>query len=215
MHRFSTAKEAESRLLDPSYFSTACRHQPHIYIDDQGNMHDPDYRPFPVIPSAHILSSSLNSSLLSRDEQPGWVSSHSAVRDSEEDDQRDYFNPFVVHARRCSSLTRNSIPYYPSSVLDLPVNDIEEERECDNLKDVVDSCKWLHTSLDSKVEDYLETPQVDQSEPKEDTVEEQPGIKRPTLTCSEGMKNKWYAISLSISFRAFRARRGLKSVFSV
>ncbi|KAK0239524.1 hypothetical protein EDD85DRAFT_934993 [Armillaria nabsnona] len=169
MHRFSSTKRSEgSHLLDPSYFSATYTSQspgqPRVYTDHQGNMHVPDYRPFPIVPAPHVSSTSSSHNVRRE-------SSDSVTHDNEYDDPGDYFDPFAVHARRRSSLTRSNLPYYPSSALDSPVDDTEEEMECNSLTEVVRLSKWRCASLESMVKrrDHSETSQVDQSESKEES----------------------------------------------
>ncbi len=114
MHRFSSTERSEgSHLLDPSYFSATYTSQspgqPRVYTDHQDNMHDPVYRPFPIVPGPHVSSSSSNPS----NHNVRRESSDSVTHDNEYDDPGDYFDPFAVHARRRSSLTRSNLPYYP------------------------------------------------------------------------------------------------------
>ncbi len=82
--------------------------------------------------------------------------------------------------------------------------------ECNSLVEVVRSCKWRRASLESMAErrDYSETSQIDQSESKEE-------VKQLTPTYSQGLINKWYSISLSVSFGVFRARRRMRRVLSI
>ncbi|SJL12221.1 uncharacterized protein ARMOST_15643 [Armillaria ostoyae] len=210
MHRFSCTKRSEaSHLLDPSYvsatYTSQSPSQPRVYTDHQGNIHDPDYRPFPIVPAPHVSSFSSNPS----SHNVRRESSDSITHDNEYDDPGDYFDPFAVHARRRSSLTRSNLPRYPSPALHSPVDDIEE-MECNSLTEFVRSCKWRRASLESMAErhNYSDTSQIDQSESKEE-------VKRLTPTYSQGLKNKWYSISLSVSFGVFRVRRRMKRVLSI
>ncbi|KAF8915457.1 hypothetical protein CPB85DRAFT_1294526 [Mucidula mucida] len=65
-----------SRILDPSYYSSS-KHttQPRVYYDRKGNMHDPDYRHFPIMPSSYATTSSLDS-----DEEEQYVDPFSQPR---------------------------------------------------------------------------------------------------------------------------------------
>ncbi|KAI0665270.1 hypothetical protein C8Q70DRAFT_1049425 [Cubamyces menziesii] len=63
-HQYSPSTRAAdiSRLLDPAYASSSSsssmsatpspRHQTRAYVDHNGDLHDPDYRDFPVLPAA-------------------------------------------------------------------------------------------------------------------------------------------------------------------
>lgn len=52
-HRRQTTKAADadvSRILDPSYLSSSTSSSPtSVYADTDGNLHDPDYRYFPIV----------------------------------------------------------------------------------------------------------------------------------------------------------------------
>ncbi|KAG7448303.1 uncharacterized protein BT62DRAFT_918706 [Guyanagaster necrorhizus] len=228
MHQ--SAKRAEaSRLLDPSYYSTTHNYQPRVYIDRKGNMHDPDYRHFPVLSSSPSSSSSSNSPLSRRNVRPHWESGYtyeSAIPDDDEDLQGDYYDPFTNHGlRRSSSLTRPTTPYYPSSS---PVSDFEspfddlEEKQCSVMKKAFRPRKCREkrrASLDSTVEEsyyYAEAPEVVPELEADEEDEEQRHEKeeRPAPTCAEAMKRQWQSISLTVSFGVFRARRRMRRVLS-
>ncbi len=225
MHQ--SAKRAEaSRLLDPSYYSTTHNSQPRVYIDRKGNMHDPDYRHFPVLSSSPASSSSSNSPISRRTARPQWETGYtyeSAIPD-DDDIQGDYYDPFTNYAlRRSSSLTRPTTPYYPSSS---PVSDFEspfdepEEKPCSVMKKAFRPRKCREkrrASLDSAVEEsyYPEEPEaVLELEDDEEDEEHHEKQERPAPTCSEAMKKQWQSISLTVSFGVFRARRRMKRVLS-
>ncbi len=49
-HRRQAKAADVSRLLDPSYLSSSASSSPNsVYADTDGNLHDPDYRYFPVV----------------------------------------------------------------------------------------------------------------------------------------------------------------------
>jgi len=51
-HRQQAKAADVSRLLDPSYLSSSASSSPtSVYADTDGNLHDPDYRHFPVVAS--------------------------------------------------------------------------------------------------------------------------------------------------------------------
>ncbi|KAK0211746.1 hypothetical protein IW262DRAFT_1301669 [Armillaria fumosa] len=222
MHQ--SAKRAEaSRLLDPSYYSSTHNYQPRVYIDRKGNMHDPDYRHFPVLSSSPASSSS-SSPISRRATRPQWESGYtyeSAIPD-DDDIQGDYYDPFSNHAlRRSSSLTRPTTPYYPSSS---PVSDYEspfddpEEKPCSAITKAFRPRKCREkrrASLDSTVEESYYPEPVPELEDDEDEEEEHHAKQeRPAPTCSEAMKKQWQSISLTVSFGVFRARRRMRRVLS-
>ncbi|KAK0196540.1 hypothetical protein F5146DRAFT_1129320 [Armillaria mellea] len=145
-------------------------YQPRVYIDRKGNMHDPDYRHFPVLSSSPASSSS-SSPISRRTARPQWESAYtyeSAIPD-DDDIQGDYYDPFTNYAlRRSSSLTRPTTPYYPSSS---PVSDFEspfddpEEKPCSVMKKAFRPRKCREkrrASLDSTVEEsyYPDEPEA-------------------------------------------------------
>ncbi|KAK0476527.1 hypothetical protein EDD18DRAFT_1215209 [Armillaria luteobubalina] len=223
MHQ--SAKRAEaSRLLDPSYYTSSHTYQPRVYIDRKGNMHDPDYRHFPVLSSSPASTSS--SPISRRATRPQWEAGYtyeSAIPD-DDDIQGDYYDPFTNYAlRRSSSLTRPTTPYYPSSS---PVSDFEspfddaEEKPCSVITKAFRPRKCREkrrASLDSTVEEsyYPDEPEaVPELEDDDDEEEEQQKQERPAPTCSEAMKKQWQSISLTVSFGVFRARRRMRRVLS-
>ncbi|KAK0482613.1 hypothetical protein IW261DRAFT_1042800 [Armillaria novae-zelandiae] len=224
MHQ--SAKRAEaSRLLDPSYYSSTHNSQPRVYIDRKGNMHDPDYRHFPVLSASPASSASSSSPLSRRATRPQWESAYtyeSAIPDDDDEIQGDYYDPFTNYAlRRSSSLTRPTTPYYPSSS---PVSDFEspfddsEEKPCSVISKAFRPRKCRdkrRASLDSTVEEsYYPGETVPELEDDDEEEEEQEKQERPTPTCSEAMKQQWQSISLTVSFGVFRARRRMKRVLS-
>ncbi|KAF8904662.1 hypothetical protein CPB85DRAFT_1316949 [Mucidula mucida] len=212
MHQHpSSHADGVSYLLDPSYYSSHMSYQPRVYIDRKGNMHDPDYRHFPVLSS--ISSSSSNSPI------------------TPDDDDADYIDPFSYHApRRSSSLLRATTPYYPSSSVSSspssyeasPFDDEPSEKVQGNAvkKALRRRRDRRRASLDSYVEDIQEEEQyvverVEEEVQDDDALEaleEKEDHGAPS--CGEALKRQWQSISLSMNFRIFRARRRLKRVLS-
>ncbi|KAK0211276.1 hypothetical protein DFS33DRAFT_1298539 [Desarmillaria ectypa] len=204
-----------SRLLDPSYYSTTHNYQPRVYIDHKGNMHDPDYRHFPVLSSSPSSSLSSNSPLDRRNSRPHWETGYtyqSAIPDDDDNDDQggDYYDPFtnnphVLKLRRSSSLTRPTTPYYPESP---PLDDRSVMKKAFRPR----KCREKRrASLDSTVEESY-YPEVEEEEEKQEQEQEQE--QRPSPTCAEAMKKHWQSISLTVSFGVFRARRRMRRVLS-
>ncbi|KAG7448301.1 uncharacterized protein BT62DRAFT_1004089 [Guyanagaster necrorhizus] len=190
MHQLTRTKCSEtSHILDPSYLSTANKYPTHIYVDCKGNIHDPDYRYFPVLSSSYAPTSSSDSPMAIYNVWPHRKSGRSSTRgdDNDNDNQVDYFSPFAVNARRRTSFTSNMPQYLSPFIVRPPSDDIKEGWEWNSLKDVVRSIKWGCASLYSTVKEF-EIPLVDRPELNEEVAEEeQYKTKRPTATCSEGM----------------------------
>ncbi|KAK0211740.1 hypothetical protein IW262DRAFT_357738 [Armillaria fumosa] len=136
MHQ--SAKRAEaSRLLDPSYYSSTHNYQPRVYIDRKGNMHDPDYRHFPVLSSSPASSSS-SSPISRRATRPQWESGYtyeSAIPDDDDDPEEKPCSVITkaFRPRKCREKRRASLDstveesYYPEPVPELEDDDDEEE----------------------------------------------------------------------------------------
>lgn len=150
-----------SRLLDPAYASSSASSssstrgviQPtRAYVDHRGDLHDPDYRDFPVLPTRHKMnlprrSASAHSRIASSTRpdrystyplvaRPEWERDWATeVEDLNEDDEYDPYSPI---SERTPSSRRASLPpsvyapsafYYsePMSTTSSPVDSLEEE----------------------------------------------------------------------------------------
>ncbi|KAF6763621.1 hypothetical protein DFP72DRAFT_479544 [Ephemerocybe angulata] len=105
-----------SRLLDPSYttsyYTTQQQTTYGAYVDAQGNMHDPDYRHFPLIQHASQYSSSRRTTGHTR---PHWelVDEEAGLLDADEDLPEE--DPFHAHTYNTNSPKRNSYGTYKSA----------------------------------------------------------------------------------------------------
>ena len=197
----SSRADVVQHLLDPSYYSSqsSYHHQPRVYIDRKGNMHDPDYRHFPVV-SSYPLTSPI-------------------------DDDDEYIDPFAYHApRRSSSLSRRQ--YYPSpspssspssssSPDESPFDDLASPEKCQGnvvKKALCRRRERRRASLDSYVLEEEEEAAAQVSDDEEEQVPELDESHVPT--CGEALKRQWQSISFALTFRVFRARRRLKRVLS-
>ena len=114
-NKHSAARAAHiSRILDPSYSSSsASSSNVHAYVDRNGDLHDPDYRHFPI---AHQpISSKRHSSQSSYGYRPRWEFIDEDALDLQDDDEYDvgeYPTQGRVNNNRPSSLSRP--PYSPN-----------------------------------------------------------------------------------------------------
>ncbi|KAF9003734.1 hypothetical protein BDZ89DRAFT_1080879 [Hymenopellis radicata] len=128
-------------ILDPAYYSKHTSAQPRVFVDRQGNMHDPDYRHFPSVSSYSSGS---------------YGSSSSATAPVEEEEEI-YVDPFSPQARRSSSLplTRYSSPS-PNPPSD-PKPRKGSFKKCRSR-----GIRWIPT----EEEYYLSTEEEDEEQPK-------------------------------------------------
>ncbi|KAF9036908.1 hypothetical protein BDZ89DRAFT_1061606 [Hymenopellis radicata] len=180
-------------ILDPTYCSKQTT-QPRVYIDRKGNMHDPDYRHFPLVASYSTSSTS------------------SSASEAEEE----YVDPFSPQRRRSGSLnwsTSGSPRYYPSPPISsspqssLPPFDAQKLRK-NHIK--------RRGSLESYLEADEEESEVEGEEysSDEEVSEDAEEKKKSELSCSEAMKRQLQTISFTMSVGAFRARRRVRKVLS-
>ncbi|KDQ61211.1 hypothetical protein JAAARDRAFT_191312 [Jaapia argillacea MUCL 33604] len=126
-----------SRILDPTYASNSSSQSSSspssitVYIDDNGALHDPDYRPFPIHNHNHHSSSSSHkkrrtsgaSSNMGGIARPLWEKgdSYDAVEDDEdalEDDEEDA--SYVSDSERLRHTRSPTYPYTSSSSASRP-----------------------------------------------------------------------------------------------
>lgn len=177
-------------ILDPSYCSKQTT-QPRVYIDRKGNMHDPDYRHFPLVASYSTFSTSSSTT----------------------EDEEEYVDPFSP-TRRSGSLNRStsgSPRYYPSPPISsspqssLPSFDAHKSR-----KNHVKRQKSLESYMEGDEEESeVEGEDYSSDEEVSEDAEEK---KKSDLSCSEAMKRQLQTISFAMSVGAFRARRRVKKV---
>ncbi|KAF8916137.1 hypothetical protein CPB85DRAFT_1291734 [Mucidula mucida] len=173
-------------ILDPAYYSQKqTSAQPRVFVDRQGNMHDPDYRHFPSVSSYSSGSSSFPSS--------------SSVE--EEDDEEIYVDPFSPQARRSSSLPPTpSSSYVYSSPTPNPGPSDAKPRRCGFTK-----CHQRHSMDSYHVHESDEEEEGEEYMSEEE--EERPKSQQPD---KHSVKRQLQSVSLSLSVSAFRARRKVK-----
>ena len=100
-HHRRQAKAADvARILDPSYLSSSASSSPtSVYADTDGNLHDPDYRYFPVVAAVP--------------RRPAWERGGDDDDNEDEDDERARLRSVSPRERRRArySAYEQSIPY--------------------------------------------------------------------------------------------------------
>jgi hypothetical protein len=116
--KHSAARAADiSRILDPSYSSSsASSSNVHAYVDRNGDLHDPDYRHFPIAhqPNTSKRHSSQSSHGYNLAARPRWELFDEDALDMEDDeyDVGEYPTNGRLNNRRPSSFSHTSSPSY-------------------------------------------------------------------------------------------------------
>ncbi|KAJ3810792.1 hypothetical protein F5876DRAFT_65320 [Lentinula aff. lateritia] len=191
-HSLELANADISRLMDPSYHPSnnhglSSTEPARVYIDGRGQMHDPDFHYFPVYEGA-----GKNNKRGRRISDP-WDRSRIQFGDEDlEEDDDDEDRPRQYHRRQ------NKPRHHHHSILPK---------------------KFRRHSSDSSSLDALELDDSSYAEDVEEDIqpstEEQdlPVHQQNVLSYSQAMKKQWLAVSLSLRFRLFRARRRASSSY--
>ncbi|KZT70101.1 hypothetical protein DAEQUDRAFT_224066 [Daedalea quercina L-15889] len=161
MYAPSTRAADISRLLDPAYASgsssssastTSPTHhklgQTRAYVDRHGDLHDPDYRDFPVLPATGRTTSASRRRRTSHDARPRSTSRHADRRystayslarpewerdwtteagEDDDEDSQSHYSPFASHAATRRSSTVHSSAYRP--YVPVPYSDYTSESQ--------------------------------------------------------------------------------------
>ncbi|KAG8217930.1 hypothetical protein J3R82DRAFT_6096 [Butyriboletus roseoflavus] len=210
-----SSREADiARLLDPAYASPAT-HSPliksprmapkEVYVDHSGDLHDPDFRHFPVFGHSHMQS-----------RQSRWEQGYADDDDDDEDDEdcqfeqrRPSFDP--QPPRPSSTVTFHPPPvYYPyEEPASYESRYLIEDEDGEHLVDAPLKEKSFHSrprspTMRSKGQDEKQSPS---------TVEGHHVIQADsewTPTCTQNLRRHWQAIVLSLRFTLFRTKRRLR-----
>ncbi|KAI0031484.1 hypothetical protein K488DRAFT_86767 [Vararia minispora EC-137] len=209
-----------SRLLDPSYLphsSSSASSSPvsvHAWVDDHGDLHDPDYRDFPILvaPATHrpAWEGAPNNDPDDDDAAPLTTSRPVTPREK----RRARYNAEYAAFASQPSYASNST--YASSTSHAYDRDHSEaapppsprRRKLRALSPRRSSCALERASEhEDAVEDersWFEEPETE--EPKEEYV---PSRQQSdwTPTCSEQIRRHWHAFTLGVRFSLFRAQR--------
>jgi len=187
-----------SRILDPSYLSSSTSSSPtSVYEDTDGNLHDPDYRPFPAVAAPR---------------RPAW---ESGGNDNEVD-----IEDFDEHARLRSASPRErrrarysayekSLPYARRSFEET----IGERRHQNSNRHKLRSRSHSpHYDFSDMVVD--EPDVIPRVLKQEQYVPMQQDGTEWTPTCGQQFRRQWQAFALSVRFSIFRAQRRIKRKFA-
>ncbi|KAI0306657.1 hypothetical protein B0F90DRAFT_792027 [Multifurca ochricompacta] len=188
-----------SRILDPSYMSSSSSSSPtSVYADTDGNLHDPDYRHFPVVAA------------LPR--RPAWE--RGADDDDELDhddfDERTRLRSVSPRERRRArySAYEQSLPHARRSFEEV----IEDRSSQSRIRHKYRSRSHSpHHETSLRV---VDEPDVILQPPKQVRyVPVRQEIPDWTPTCGQQFRRQWQAFTLSLRFSIFRAQRRIKRKF--
>jgi len=195
-HRRQAKAADVSRLLDPSYLSSSASSSPtSVYADTDGNLHDPDYRHFPVVVAP-----------LPR--RPAWErGGEDDDVDREEFDERARLRSASPRERRRArySAYEQSLPYARRSFEEI----IEERSRQTHVRQKLRSRS--HSPHYQTTEIVVDEPSTITPEPKQERYV--PITKEAsdwTPTCGQQFRRHWQAFALSIRFSIFRAQRRIR-----
>jgi hypothetical protein len=225
-HSIELANADISRLMDPSYHPHT--YEPaRAYVDHRGEMHDPDFHYFPVYNTSRGRRASDPSSSKSRWEED-------EEEEEEEDLQAPYYHRrhSKRHTRSAQHSPARDYPTFPSvssspSSLSSPlpssspyVSVFEEKPHAHHSllpkrfrRHSAGSESVPYPSYDDDEYSYSDPIQYDDSSDSEEGVDvvaardESLHAHHTDLSYSQAMKKQWVAISLSLRFQIFRARR--------
>jgi len=197
-HHRRQAKAADvSRILDPSYLSSSASSSPtSVYEDTDGNLHDPDYRYFPVVAVASPR-------------RPAWERGG----DDDEIDQEDYDERARLRSvsprerrRARYSAYEQSLPYARRSFDEIVEERLRQSRVSQKLRSRSHSPHYETTQI------VVDEPGVISGEPKQEMYvpKETPDW---TPTCGQQFRRQWQALTLSVRFSIFRAQRKIRRKF--
>ncbi|KAJ7580723.1 hypothetical protein C8J56DRAFT_960709 [Mycena floridula] len=223
-----------SRLLDPTYASSSSSNsassssstswtvnQTKVYVDHDGDLHDPDYRHFPSL------------------SRPSWEVVEEDENVFEEEEERYRSSPKAFSPRSLTRESRNLLPSFPSSrslspsppfsaqipsVSTSPSSMASDETwlsAVDSYETGLNSrheCKTRHEhklrkrrSLGGEVDEQKLLGEESDQEDEEQTDE--PCHTDSAPTCSDAMKKEWQALQLHVRIGVFRMKRRVRDSF--
>ncbi|KIJ68902.1 hypothetical protein HYDPIDRAFT_23777 [Hydnomerulius pinastri MD-312] len=210
----STREADVARLLDPAYASPNA-HSAHkssktavreVYVDNHGDLHDPDFRHFPTFGHTHTQS-----------QRPRWEQGYGDEDDSDDEEYEveQKRSSFEAQRRRpSSSMAYYTAPaYYPyeepsSYESRFLAEDEGEELDHHERAPLKEKC---FRSRSKSPEKRHGSQNEKQSRPtSEDDQQVIEGDSDWTPTCSQSLRRQWQAIVLSLRFSLFRTKRRLR-----
>ncbi|KAA1469285.1 hypothetical protein DENSPDRAFT_848781 [Dentipellis sp. KUC8613] len=223
-----------SRLLDPSYLSSSSTSSSpasvSAYVDHHGDLHDPDYRDFPALPTSRRpawergTNTHAHTHILDDDELYASPDEDAASEDDERtrlraSTPRDARRRRHAHEARLSTQYSSQYSSYASAymtsspfeetVAAVPVHEKRTRRKLRS------KSHPRHPRDDewavAEEEREAEAEQERSASKKEDTyVPTQLDAHEWTPTCTQQFRRHWQAFSLSLRFSIFRAQRRMK-----
>jgi hypothetical protein len=166
VHRRQAKAADVSRLLDPSYLSSSASSSPSsVYADTDGNLHDPDYRYFPIVAPLPP--------------RPAWErGGEDDDVDREEFDERARIRSTSPRERRRArySAYEQSLPYARRSFEEVIEERTRQTRVCQKLR------SRSHSPHCETTEIVVEEPSVISPEPKQEQQHVSIGQESPDWT---------------------------------
>ncbi|KAH9966576.1 hypothetical protein BC827DRAFT_1176954 [Russula dissimulans] len=198
-HRRQAKLADVSRILDPSYLSSSTSSSPtSVYADTDGNLHDPDYRYFPVVADVP--------------RRPAWERGGDDDDDQEEfDEQARLRNASPRERRRARySAYEQSLPYARRSFEEVIEDRLRQSRARQKLRSRSHSPHYHETS-----QMVFDEPTTISPEPKQERfVPTHQEAAEWTPTCGQQFRRHWQAFTLSVRFSIFRAQRRIRRKLS-
>jgi len=196
-HKSATraSKRADvSRLLDPIYASSlsSSSNQNTVYVDDAGDLHDPDYRHFPSL------------------SRPSWE----AAEQEEEVFGEAYPSPLFP------SRPLSPAPYFSAQLSSSPSSMASNETwlsAAESYETELKGRSWRNEQKLKKRRLEIEGDEHefvgDESDQEEDSEPSHNQSHDPTSTCSDAVKKEWQALQLQIRIGVFRLKRRVRDSF--
>ncbi|KAI9510263.1 hypothetical protein F5148DRAFT_1181062 [Russula earlei] len=193
-HRRQAQMADVSRILDPSYLSSSASSSPtSVYADTDGNLHDPDYRYFPVV--ADIPR------------RPSWERGGHDDEYQEEFDERARVRSASPRERRRARLAQEqSLPYARRSFEEVVEERLSQSRARQNVR------SRSHSPHCETPQAVVDEPRRMSPEPKRERYVSMVRRETPewTPTCGQQFRRHWQAFTLSVRFSIFRAQRRIR-----
>jgi len=154
-HRRQAKAADVARILDPSYLSSSASSSPtSVYADTDGNLHDPDYRYFPIV-----------AAIPRRPAAPAWERGGDDDDNEDEDDERTRLHSVSPRERRRArySAYEQSTPYARRSFDEVVEDRLRQSRVSQKLRSRSHSPHYEITQTQTVVE-----PSTISREPKQE-----------------------------------------------
>ncbi|KZV72957.1 hypothetical protein PENSPDRAFT_663462 [Peniophora sp. CONT] len=198
-----------SRLMDPSYLpnsyssTSSSPDSVHAYIDDDGEMHDPDYRDFPILAAPATR-------------RPAWETGFERDEDEAALLAQTKSRPMSARERRRARYDAEYAHYKPTTYTSHATVPEPRKRKLRTLSPRRSS--FVTEPEPELAPEYDEHPwafALDQPEPVTRSTDDSPYVPSDshtewTPTCGQQIRRKWQSVSLSLRFAVFRTQRRIK-----